>query len=749
MASYITSVSVENAWGGKVSQQLELLSIEEARKALFISTLSSRSQVDPMVRNIPFSSKLFNFEPENLVTVLYGANGSGKTTLMKMVDGLISLLNPVLEQAQQRNNIRASVEDILDWRKGEIPKKFREPHEPNRIKFTSLDGNYLINVVQHGMFQGKGIVTTSKKFDYHELSVPWRSRTCIRVEGVCETPDAYWLGEDESGQMSMDSKFKIELNPLIAVDLELNGIFRDGKKIIENFEGAFYALDLKIESFETDLTADLADDADAPLFQFQDYGEDAKIHTINYQIPILIHPSEGILVLCRTVMDFSISHPNEERFAILSEEFDPNAYTGYKKLALLPYVLESDDFEDFIPDVTYQQPNEIESQCAFTRHMVYDMYSGIPSDFFLAFCDQPKYRRNGGEKLNLPSLLDPNHFEKWVNALEDYQNCTFEFGVDRCYHHSLKDLTASLQSQYIWPSNYIPVKSVMPPKKGGRFQRFDAPERPATYSHPHFILTPPGDALEGTIRLLTSVEDTHRLENMYGSLVEILSLIPGYSQDTEVFGQSIGSFLFGEFPKDAFASKTKGPTVHSLDWLLEKYTEAYSKRHGANGFSDAAAKVEVRTLIKNGLEQIWFQELEQQVVRNRFALMNKILQKYLDIRCLGKDMNPNRLWYGSSVKPPSRFAKPNIKMEELSSGMRNLFNLIMALGNTDCPGPIFIDEPEISLHMDWEYALKDIATQLADSTKRQVIFSSHSPDLIMNFGDRSVPFVSENEHDGE
>ena len=749
MTSYITSVSVENAWGGKVSQQLELLSIEEARKALFISTLSSRSQVDPRVRNIPFSSRMFNFEPENLVTVLYGANGSGKTTLMKMADGLISLLNPVLEQAQQRSKSNASEEDILDWRNGKIPKLFREPNAPNRIKFTSLNENYLINAVKHGMSQRKGTRTHSKKFGYDDISVPWRSKTCIRVEGVCETPDLYWLGEDEIGQISMDSKFKIKLNPLISVDLEVNGIFRDGKKIIQNFEGAFYALDLEIESFENDLAADLADDADAPLFQFQDHGDEAKIHTINYQVPILIHPKEGILVLCRTVMDFSIAHPKEDRFAVLSEEFDPDTFSGCKKLALLPYVVESEDFKDLIPDITYQPLNEIESQCAFTRHMVYGMYSGIPCDFFLAFCDQPKYRVIGAEKLTLPSLLDPNHFEKWNNGLDGDVHCTFEFGVDKCYPHTLKDLTASLQSQYIWPSNYIPVKSMMPLKKGGRFLRFDAPERPASYSHPHLILTPPGDALEGTIRLLSSVEVPHRLENMYSSLVEILSLIPGYSQDSKVFGESIGSLLFGEFPEGKFTTKTKGPKVHSLDWLLEKYAEEYSKKHGAGNFSEAAAKVEVRTLIKNGLEQIWFQELEQAVVRNRFALMNKILKKYLDIHCLGNEMNPNRLWYGSSEKSPSRLSKPNIKMEELSSGMRNLFNLIMALGNTDCSGPIFIDEPEISLHIDWEYALKDIATQLADSTKRQVIFSSHSPDLIMNFGDRSVPFVSENENDGE
>ena len=49
MASYITSVSVDNAWGGKVSSNWNS-SVDDARKALLISTLSSKHQVD---MNVP------------------------------------------------------------------------------------------------------------------------------------------------------------------------------------------------------------------------------------------------------------------------------------------------------------------------------------------------------------------------------------------------------------------------------------------------------------------------------------------------------------------------------------------------------------------------------------------------------------------------------------------------------------------------------------------------------------------------
>ncbi len=134
--------------------------------------------------------------------------------------------------------------------------------------------------------------------------------------------------------------------------------------------------------------------------------------------------------------------------------------------------------------------------------------------------------------------------------------------------------------------------------------------------------------------------------------------------------------------------------------------------------------------------------------------MNQLLEKYLNICVLepNQGFNPNRLLIRKNTDktlPRHGRLKPNIAINQFSSGMKNLFNLIMALGNTEIKGPLLIDEPEISLHIDWEYALKDIATSLADSTKRQIIFSTHSPDLIMNFGDRSKVFLSEYEHDGE
>ena len=67
-------------------------------------------------------------------------------------------------------------------------------------------------------------------------------------------------------------------------------------------------------------------------------------------------------------------------------------------------------------------------------------------------------------------------------------------------------------------------------------------------------------------------------------------------------------------------------------------------------------------------------------------------------QCTGEEhgqinFSPDNIW---SLK-----SKKKIKFDNLSSGQRNLFSLISILGS-EGDGPILIDEPELSLHMDWQ-----------------------------------------------
>lgn len=76
----------------------------------------------------------------------------------------------------------------------------------------------------------------------------------------------------------------------------------------------------------------------------------------------------------------------------------------------------------------------------------------------------------------------------------------------------------------------------------------------------------------------------------------------------------------------------------------------------------------------------------------------------------------------------------NIKMGDLSSGEKQLLIFIIETILKSDDTYIFIaDEPELSLHIEWQEKLVGIILQL--SPMAQVFFATHSPDIVGPFGD--------------
>lgn len=78
-----------------------------------------------------------------------------------------------------------------------------------------------------------------------------------------------------------------------------------------------------------------------------------------------------------------------------------------------------------------------------------------------------------------------------------------------------------------------------------------------------------------------------------------------------------------------------------------------------------------------------------------------------------------------------------VNFDVLSSGERSLFNLISLLASTEKTGPIYVDEPELSLHPAWQLEIRELVLKIIQYTRRQVFFASHSPDIVIPFTDRS------------
>ena len=78
----------------------------------------------------------------------------------------------------------------------------------------------------------------------------------------------------------------------------------------------------------------------------------------------------------------------------------------------------------------------------------------------------------------------------------------------------------------------------------------------------------------------------------------------------------------------------------------------------------------------------------------------------------------------------------------LSSGEKQiLIILLTVLVEDDEPYVLFMDEPEVSLHMEWQKRLIDLCLELNPNV--QIILTTHSPDVVMNGWVDSVTEVSD------
>ena len=79
---------------------------------------------------------------------------------------------------------------------------------------------------------------------------------------------------------------------------------------------------------------------------------------------------------------------------------------------------------------------------------------------------------------------------------------------------------------------------------------------------------------------------------------------------------------------------------------------------------------------------------------------------------------------------------------QLSSGEKQMLAILLTvLVEDDLPYVLFIDEPEVSLHIEWQKRLIDLITELNPNV--QIILTTHSPAVVMNGWMDAVTEVSD------
>ena len=81
-----------------------------------------------------------------------------------------------------------------------------------------------------------------------------------------------------------------------------------------------------------------------------------------------------------------------------------------------------------------------------------------------------------------------------------------------------------------------------------------------------------------------------------------------------------------------------------------------------------------------------------------------------------------------------------ISSDKLSSGEKQMlsFSVLQCLLTNNTP--IFIDEPELNLHVDWQRLL--LPTLLDQSTGNQFFIATHSPFIFTGYQHKEIPLKS-------
>ena len=205
----------------------------------------------------------------------------------------------------------------------------------------------------------------------------------------------------------------------------------------------------------------------------------------------------------------------------------------------------------------------------------------------------------------------------------------------------------------------------------------------------------------------------------------------------------------------ALSSSTSSPIQHdSPDSILESIKEL-SDQLSPLGISSGPSSDEqlysnLRTMIPNtkfreGLEEVYAPVLQiyREALEERVKVQNStssLIRLYLD--SVNKFLEEKRL----SIRFQKDIPIPSLQVEfedktfgsiqSLSSGERQIVTIIYASTHMSDQEVVLIDEPEISLHIDWQVKLLPSLSEQLNG--KQIITCTHSPVIASGYEDKMI-----------
>ena len=162
-------------------------------------------------------------------------------------------------------------------------------------------------------------------------------------------------------------------------------------------------------------------------------------------------------------------------------------------------------------------------------------------------------------------------------------------------------------------------------------------------------------------------------------------------------------------------------------WLPEVAT-TYRRLNELNKSADDSGQIapETAELYRRSLDKILKEQEDQYAHIERFKnSVNEFLIGKNLVITPGDDRNLNEIGIQRAGD------ESLIPLDTMSSGERQIFSLLYASSFMGDANLVLIDEPEISLHIDWQYQFAQTIAQLLGP--KQLIVCTHSPEILTGF----------------
>lgn len=217
-------------------------------------------------------------------------------------------------------------------------------------------------------------------------------------------------------------------------------------------------------------------------------------------------------------------------------------------------------------------------------------------------------------------------------------------------------------------------------------------------------------------------------ELLYQAIINIAEVLTNRNQNNNTDIKVIIKDILDKI--DTLENSTYTKNIYRNIDIYRKLKACFKNFNAENGYSEMGSVLTIyQELLKSRLSE---QENAFADIKRYLDTVNSFfVDKSLDITSSTVNFDEN---YGRIRVVYANGTKSSLK--ELSSGERQIITLLYASTKLDSSQIILIDEPEISLHLDWQETLMRKMTQQLKNN--QIIVCTHSPVIASGYVDRMI-----------